>query len=97
MNAEREELLTYSQAERSVCPQPQMWNELWELLPHRKQVGAGWEPPLPLILAAWWHTSDWEKRARFVSHLRWAAEHEALSKVDGFVRSFTADQWHHEG
>lgn len=83
--------------ERRVCPQPQRWNELWELLPERKRVGAGWEPSLPLILGAWWHTSDSEKRGRFLSHLRWAAKHGALSEVSSFVRSLGPDQWHHEG
>ena len=72
MRAELEELLAFSQAERRVCPQPQRWNELWELLPERKRAGAGWEPSLPLILGAWWYTSDAEKRERFLSHIRWA-------------------------
>jgi len=80
-----------------VCPQPQRWNELWELLPERRRVGAGWEPALPLILGAWWHTSDAEKRSRFLSHICWAAEHGALSKVASFIKSLGPEQWHHEG
>ena len=97
MSAELEESLAFSQAERRVCPQPQRWNELWELLPERKRVGAGWEPSLPLILGAWWHTSDVEKRERFLSHIRWASEHGELSKVAAFIKSLGPEQWHHEG
>ncbi len=97
MSAELEDLLAFSQAERRVCPQPQRWNELWELLPERKRVGAGWEPSLPLILGAWWHTSDGEKRERFLSHIRWASEHGELSKVAALIKSLGPEQWHHEG
>jgi len=31
---------------RWVCPQPMRWNELYEMLPAKKRVGNGWEPPL---------------------------------------------------
>lgn len=36
-----------------VCPQPVRWQELYEMLPDKKRIGNGWEPALPLILAAW--------------------------------------------
>jgi hypothetical protein len=94
--SELEELLSLVQSERRVCPLPTKWNELWELLPQRRRIGSGWEPPLPLILDAWWHTSDVEKRNRFISHLHWAAEHGRLGAISGFVRSLTPDQWHYE-
>ena len=68
MNAELEEILAFSQAVKRICPQPQLWNELWETLPNKKRVGAGWEPPLPLILGAWWNTTDLEKKTAF-SHI----------------------------
>ena len=92
-----EELLAFCQAEQRVCLQPQPWNELWELLPDKKRVGAGWDPSLPLILSAWWHTSDEDKRSRFQSHIRWAAEHGALPSVSSFIKSLGPEQWHHEG
>ena len=46
-------LLEYVRADGRVCPNPQEWQALWEMLPDKKRVGAGWAPPLPLILAAW--------------------------------------------
>jgi len=49
------------------------------LLTNRRGVGVGWEPSLPLILAAWWEASDKDKRTRVHSHLRWASDHGALA------------------
>jgi len=50
-----------------VCPMPPLWHRLWEMLPNRTRVGAGWQPPLPLILAAWHDTPA----------MQWAAQHGA--------------------
>jgi len=46
-----EQALEEAQKNDRVCPQPQKWNELYELLPNRVRRGNGWEPALPLILA----------------------------------------------
>jgi hypothetical protein len=81
-------------SEGRVCPQPLRWNDLWELLPDRKRVGTGWEPPLPLILAAWHHTSDEEKRLRLHQHLQWAEQHDALDQAISFLKSLPATDWH---
>lgn len=89
-----EQLLSLARAERRVCPMPQKWNELWELLPERKRAGGGWEPPLPLILGAWWHSSDSEKQKRFLSHICWAADHGALSAVAAFLNSLGPEHWY---
>jgi len=48
-----DEIIEFAQAEGRICPVPTRWNELWEMLPDCKRVGFGWEPPLPLTLAAW--------------------------------------------
>jgi len=52
VNESAESLIAYCRENSRVCPVPQRWNALWELLPDRKRVGGGWEPALPLILAA---------------------------------------------
>jgi hypothetical protein len=52
--ATKEEVLAEAQRNNRVCPQPQKWSELYELLPNKRRKGNGWEPSLPLILAAWW-------------------------------------------
>lgn len=88
-------LLSFVRENGRVCPLPQKWNELWEMLPQRRRAGAGWEPPLPLILAAWDHTSDSEKQDRLALHLNWAAERRALNEVAQFLKSLPREQWHH--
>jgi hypothetical protein len=47
-----ENLLLFIRSENRICPMPREWNKLWEILPNKERVGAGWNPPLPLILAA---------------------------------------------
>ena len=54
---------------------PRDWNQLWQLLKDKYQKpSGGWEPPLPLILAAWDNTTLAEKQSRFKEHVQWAAE-----------------------
>jgi len=81
-----------------VCPQPQKWQRLYELLPDKKKrKGAGWEPPLPLILAAWWGTPPSSKILRVREHIEWAAAHGVLDEVYSFLHSLPEDEWHHLG
>jgi hypothetical protein len=87
------DLLEFVRAERRVCPQPIRWNALWEMLPDRKRCGVGWTPPLPLILAAWWHASDASKQERLEVHIRHAAEHGVLDEVDAFLRTLETNDW----
>jgi len=70
---------------------------LCELLPDRKRVGAGWEPALPLILAAWHDTPYLMKMLRLAEHIEWAAEHGALETVATFLRGLREEEWFHSG
>jgi hypothetical protein len=45
------------------------------MLPDRRRVGLGWDPPAPLILAAWWDTPAIAKMVRLQEHLRYAEAH----------------------
>ena len=47
-----------------ICPRPQQWGELWKLLPGRAKHDGVWQPAPPLILSAWWATSDEQKATR---------------------------------
>jgi hypothetical protein len=91
-----DELFAIAGKDDRVCPQPMVWNRIWEALPDRHRKGPGWEPPLPLILGAWWETSDSEKRERFHLHLRWACEHGAAEAVAVFLSNMMRDDWHTE-
>jgi hypothetical protein len=87
-------LLEYAKSEGRVCPMPIFWNELWTMLPGKTQKpSGGWEPPLPLILAAWWDVPALSKMLRLAEHLNYAAEHGVLDKVDIYLRSLKPNQW----
>ena len=91
-----EKLMAEATKDRRVCPQPTAWNRLWELLPNRRRVGVGWQPPLPLILAALWEASDSDKRNRFHSYLRWASDHGAIEPVANLLSNMKPEDWHTE-
>lgn len=92
-----ESLIAYCRENSRACPMPERWNALWELLPDRKRVGGGWEPPAPLILAAWHDTPGMLKMIRLAEHIDWAVEHGALEPVAAFLHGLREDEWFHLG
>lgn len=92
-----ESLIAYCRENSRVCPMPQRWSALWELLPNRARVGAGWQPPLPLVLGAWVETPGMLKMLRLTEHIEWAADHGALASVARFLRGLTEEDWFHLG
>jgi len=90
-----EQVLEEAQKDNRVCPQPQQWQQLYEMLPNKKRKGAGWEPSLPLILAAWWDTPAILKMARLKEHIEWAEAQGCLDQVAFFLRGLPEEQWHH--
>jgi len=91
MSESVENLIEYCRANDRVCPL-----KLWKKLPHRVQTsGGGWEPPLPLILAAWHDTPALSKMLRLQEHIMWAAKHGSLETVGKFLRDLREDQWLH--
>lgn len=92
-----EQILADVQRNGRVCPQPQRWQQLYELLPNKRRAGGGWEPALPLILAAWWDTPAISKMARLREHLEWADAHGCLEQVSVFLAGLKEEEWHHLG
>lgn len=93
-------LLGHCTANDRVCPLPVEWNRIWKLIPEDD----GREPKLllirpgpPLILAAWWYTTDEQKQGRLDLQLRWAFEMDVLDRVDHAIRQLQEDDWHHGG
>jgi len=91
------DLLYFAASDRRVCPQPQRWNELWQMLPSRERKGDNWVPALPLILWAWWEATDQQKQDRLAEHICFAAKHGAFEKVNQFLRSLSAEEWSYNG
>jgi hypothetical protein len=92
-----ESLVAYCGENDRVCPLPPLWKELWEMLPNRARVGAGWQPPPPLILAAWHDTPAMLKILRLTEHIEWAAKHGALESIGNFLRKMLEEDWFHIG
>jgi hypothetical protein len=58
-----------------VCPQPSVWHEIHKALVAAREsehASSIPPPPVPLILAAWAHTSDEDKAKRWLATLAWA-------------------------
>jgi hypothetical protein len=88
------ELLKFVQDEGRICPQPGKWHELWEMLPDKQRVGSGWQPPLPLILAAWDHATGIEKMLRLRQHIEYAEEKGVLTQIDRYLRDLPVSEWY---
>lgn len=91
------EVLADAQKNKRVCPMPDQWKQLYEMLPDRRPKGGGWEPSLPLILVAWDDTPALLKILRLREHIEWANSHGCLDKIYRFLQSLPEDQWHHIG
>ena len=77
---------------------PPQWDELYRMLKNTRQIPSGcWEPPLPLILAAWHHSMPIEKQMRFKEHLQWAQTQCQLDETGKFLRALPEIQWCHFG
>lgn len=92
-----DDVLAEAQRNNRVCPQPQRWNELYEMLPNRQRKGGGWEPALPLIHAAWWDTPAMLKMLRLREHIEWAESHGVLDEVHAYLTRLPEHEWHHLG
>lgn len=92
-----EQAIAEAQRNNRVCPQPNEWLKLYEMLPRKRREDGGWEPSLPLILAAWWDTPALSKMVRLREHIEWASTHGCLEQVYTFLRQLQESEWHHVG
>ncbi len=88
-------LIAFCRGNHRVCPMPDRWNALFEMLPQRKRTAIGWEPALPLNLEAWDHTPAALKTLRLAEHIEWAAQHGALDAVAHYLRALPDEDWLH--
>jgi hypothetical protein len=90
-----DDIINYCKQNDRVCPQPQLWNTLWQKLKNKKQIGAGWQPALPLILAAWWEASGLSKQLRLIEHLKWAEANGQLQGIVDYLKELKEEDWFH--
>jgi len=97
IGTEKDKLINYISQNNRICPQPQVWNKLWEKLKDKERVGsAGWSPPVPLILAAWWDSSDNSKRQRLIEHINWAEKKNQLDEIASYLYKLNEEEWYHK-
>jgi hypothetical protein len=88
-------LIGYCSENERVCPVPNKWNELFQMINKNHKHGSVSELKIPLILGGWWHSSDADKQARLIHHIEWAAQHDALVAASSFLRGLREEDWHH--
>jgi hypothetical protein len=77
---------------------PKDWDKLYKMLKNKKQNSNGsWTPSLPLILAAWHHTTPIEKQLRFKEHIQWACDNNQLEEIKNYLRKLNENEWFHFG
>ena len=91
-----QELIAHCRLKGRICPQPNQWHDLWLVLVEHAEAADG-QPPKPLILGAWWETSDADKQGRFREHLDWAEQVDCLVHVLTFLEALEEADWHHVG
>jgi len=91
-------LWAYCTVNNRIVPMPSQWNDLYGMLKNTRQnPSGGWQPPLPLILAAWHDSMPIEKQLRFKEHLEWAQANGQLGEIGRFLRDLPEDKWCHFG
>jgi len=82
-------LKAYCSEKNRVCPLPEFWYEMYQIITGRKKS----DIPPPLILGAW-ALSQEEKSARFILHLDYSVSNGTLIQVDEYLRGLLDDQWY---
>jgi hypothetical protein len=92
-----EQATNESRRNNRICPQPQEWQQLYHMLPGKKQMSRGSEPQAPLTGSAWGVTTDMAKRMCLRDHLEWAERKGCLDEIFAFLKSLPEEGWYHAG
>lgn len=79
-----------------ICPMPSHSQNLYNLLSDKERKGMGWNPPVPMILAAWHEASDSSKAMRLKEHIDWAFTHGNGDQIVAFLVSLKEEDWYHK-
>lgn len=89
------QLLSQGDGGPRVCPAPGAWHALWRLLTDTRTRDAPPRDLLPLILSAWYNTTDAQKTERLLGQIRWAEDHGMLENVVAYLEALSEASWHH--
>jgi hypothetical protein len=90
-------LIAYCKEQFRICPMPQFWNVMSNLLPPRIIGNSTEKSPPPLILAAWHEAPAILKMLRLEEQIRWSFENGNFDKISDYLRRLKEDQWFHIG
>ena len=71
-----------------ICPDAKHWNDFYSIFNIKLEL------PKPLILAAWWHTSDIEKFERFLHQLKILEQNKLLDDALEFLNNLSNPDWY---
>ncbi len=89
------EFMTEVTKNNRVCPNPILWNDL-HTLATESDFNNHIAPSLPLILGAWWDTSNVDKAERLKELVDWCYATEVYDIAWTFVKSLDESEWHHK-
>lgn len=92
-----EAVMLISRRNGRVCPRPDAWLQLYELLPAKRARGPVWQPTPPVAAPAWQACSEVSKRLVLREHVEWAARRGALPALHAFLVALPETSWHHMG
>jgi hypothetical protein len=88
-----DEAMLEARRNNRVCPLPERWLELFEMLPNRKPN----RPTPPLVGPAWKATPSISKRMCLREHLEWAEASGNLAQVLDYLKQLPEEEWLHMG
>jgi hypothetical protein len=76
-----------------VCPMPEQWKQLFELM--QQLAPAGTLPPYPIEGQAWKIVPPMQKRMRLREQIEWCGRYGLLAQVTAFLEALPEKGWLH--
>jgi hypothetical protein len=92
-----DEVMVEARRNNRVCPQPDVWQRLHDMLGATTTAIHGGPVQPPLTGAAWDRTPPLAKRMCFRDQLEWADAHGCLRPVMTFLQGLPEEHWYHMG
>ncbi len=77
-----------------ICPIPKFWNDLYSIVID-SDFNEHQSPSLPLILGAWWDTSDSDKSERLKDLINWCFKANVADVAWAYISQLKDSEWHY--
>ena len=89
----KEDLIKYCLDNNRICPMPQKWAEVGEII----KIKPGQPGYLTPLILGGWDSSDEEKRDKLKKQIDYASKDtEMFEKLKNFILSLKDDDWHYK-